>query len=83
MSKKKTKSTAEQSSKLSGENPVLRDASEKIRVILESANLGIQPFLQFTEFGVFPQVRLVEKPKQETNEINKATDTGEVGAGKE
>lgn len=82
MSKKNTKSAAEQSPKLSGENPVFKEASDKIRDILESAGLGIQPFLQFTEFGVFPQVRLVEKPKQETNEINKATDTGEAGTSK-
>jgi len=63
-------------------NLTLKKASEKIKVILDKYKLGIQPYLSYSEFGVSPQVRLVELPKPNTNETNKGTNKKEAGVSK-
>jgi len=54
--------------------------AKEVQVVLEGANMALQPFLQFSEHGIAPRVRLVENdmPKQPQNDGEK-TDTAEAG----
>lgn len=38
----------------------IKEVSEKIQALLEEAEVALQPFMQYTEFGIAPRVRLVE-----------------------
>ena len=82
MSKKK-KDIAVDSNMPSRVNPLFVEVSNKIKEILESSGVAIQPFIAYSEFGISAQIRLVEVPKNIENETNKGTSTGEVGADKE
>jgi hypothetical protein len=56
-------------------NEVEKKVANEIQEILESNNYALQPFIQFSEFGLVPRVRLVEV-NQTTN--GQAKYNGEV-----
>lgn len=51
--------------------------AEQIQVILLKNNMALQPFLDFSAFGVVPRVRLVDTSKQDN--VEQDTNTGEAG----
>lgn len=55
--------------------------SERLQVVLEEENYSLQPFLQYSEYGIVPRVRLAAIPKEETNEQGENTE--EVGGAEE
>lgn len=70
------------------------ETSSKIQLILEEDKFALQPFMQYSEFGIAPRVRLVDTTNQtkeaeevtsdnETNNADKETDTGEVAVNEE
>jgi len=56
----------------------LREVSDLLQGVLESKGFALQPFVQYTEYGMAARVRLVKTPKENTTN-DKATDTGEAG----
>lgn len=55
-------------------NDKMVEVSKQIQDLLESNEMALQPFMQYSEFGISPRVRLVS-----TSEKNdKATDTAET-----
>lgn len=55
--------------------------SKRIQEVLEEEGFALQPFMQFSEFGVVPRVRLVKVPNETINE--EGGDTEETGAAPE
>lgn len=52
--------------------------SERIQKVLESEGYGLQPFMQYSEFGIIPRVRLVAVSK--TNDTDGQEDNqGDAG----
>lgn len=46
----------------------IKSVSEKIREVLETNSMALQPFLSFSEYGIVASVRLVETNKSENND---------------
>lgn len=55
----------------------LKEISKSIQTILEGEGYALQPFIQYTEYGLIPRVRLVKALKENTND--ETTNTGEAG----
>lgn len=64
---------------VSPEQLEMSEVSKEIQVVLESKGYALQPFMQFSEYGVVPRVRLVKVPKDKTNDTNQAADSAEAG----
>jgi hypothetical protein len=62
-------------------------ASKEIEAILNREGLALQPFLQFSEYGVVPRVRLVSNDSKESNQskdnAKEGTNTEEAGGDKD
>lgn len=52
--------------------------SARIQEVLESEGYGLQPFMQYSEFGIVPRVRLVAI-KTENNADGQEDNTGDTG----
>lgn len=60
------------------------EVSNKIQKILEESNYALQTFMEYSQFGIAPRVRLVRAPKTETtNETNQGTDSKETTGGED
>lgn len=42
--------------------------AKDIQEILETNGYGLQPFLQYSQFGILPSVKLVKTPKEDVKE---------------
>jgi hypothetical protein len=68
----------------SEERAEMERVSKEVQEVLERNGYAIQPFMQFSEYGVVPRARLVKVPKDEGNSTNsnnndeQATNTGEA-----
>lgn len=52
--------------------------SSRIQEVLESEGYGLQPFMQYSEFGIIPRVRLVAI-KKDDNADGQEDNTGDTG----
>lgn len=78
MTNKETKRTPEQEAELKAleeKREKEAKAAKEIQEVLESNKFALQPFLQFSEFGIVPRVRLVELDSASDEQ---GTDSGEV-----
>lgn len=55
-----------------------KKVAENIQQVLETEGYALQPFIQYSEFGLVPRVRPVKVDEQETN-----TNTGNAKQGKD
>ena len=56
-----------------------KKVAEEIQVVLEANGMALQPFIQYSEYGMIPRVRLVvnDVVTEKTNDTG--TDSEEVG----
>ncbi len=54
----------------------IKTVSEQIEAVLTASGMALQPYLQYTEYGIAPRVRLVETNIIKDDE--QTTDTGET-----
>ena len=59
-----------------------QEVSKRLQEVLESEGYGLQPFIQYSEFGIVPRVRLVaiKTPDNADGQEDNPGDTGESQA---
>ncbi len=66
------------------EETKLKEVADKIRVILETENYALQPFISYSPYGIQPSVRLIKISEDNANETGNNEEavgsTEEVGA---
>lgn len=79
-----TNTTTEQNKEVLAEQEELRtrekEVAEKIEALLLESKMALQPFMQFSEYGVVPRVRLVDIKEKENDEQGESEGDSE-GAG--
>lgn len=57
-----------------------KETAEKIEVILKENSMALQPFMQFSEYGIAPRVRLVDtKDSNKDGQNNSKGEASEAG----
>jgi len=57
-----------------------KKVADEIQVVLEANGMALQPFIQYSEYGMIPRVRLVINDAVTTTPDDTGTDSEEVGA---
>jgi len=71
--------TVEETTNLEAETQ--KRISERIQEVLEAEGYALQPFIQYSEFGLVPRVRLVAiKQKDNDGQTDNPADSGETKA---
>lgn len=63
----------------------MEKVSKDIQVVLESNKFALQPFLQYTEYGIVPRVKLIKVPVEadKSNPTTNDEQTGDKGESEE
>ncbi len=58
------------------EETKLKEVADKIRVILETENYALQPFISYSPYGIQPSVRLIKISEDNANETGNNEEAG-------